>query len=133
MNKDLTPLLQEDDTTLAIIGATDSPGKYGGIIYRDMKAKGFRVFAVNPLRDSVDGDICYPRVQAIPETPTMAVFVVPAGEGVAVLKDCEDAGVRSIWIQPGAFSSTFREALEAGDFDWIAESCVMVRARALVG
>lgn len=98
MNKDLTPLLQEDDTTLAIIGATDSPGKYGGIIYRDMKAKGFRVFAVNPLRDSVDGDICYPRVQAIPETPTMAVFVVPAGEGVAVLKDCEDAGVRSIWI-----------------------------------
>jgi hypothetical protein len=38
MNKDLTPTLLEPDTTLAIIGATDAPGKYGGIIYRDMKA-----------------------------------------------------------------------------------------------
>lgn len=129
MNKDLTPLLHEDGTTLAMVGATDSPGKYGGIIYRDMKAKGFRVFGVNPKRDTVDGDVCYPTMQAVPETPTIAVFVVPADRGIEVLMDCAEAGVRNIWVQPGAFSSKFKEALEAGDFDWIAEACVMVRAR----
>ncbi len=129
MNKDLTPTLLEPDSTLAIIGATDTPGKYGGIIYRDMKAKGFTVFAVNPGRDTVDGDPCYHSVNDLPETPTIAVFVVPAPRGVRVLEQCREAGIRNIWIQPGAFSSAFRSALDGDDFDWVAEACVMVRAR----
>ncbi len=129
MNKDLTPLLNTPGTSLAIIGATDAPGKYGGIIYRDMKAKGFTVYAVNPGRDTVAGDTCYARVTDIPETPTMAVFVVPAPRGLRVLEDCKEAGIENIWIQPGAFSSDLREALETGGFDWLAEACVMVRAR----
>ncbi|MGD2044378.1 MAG: CoA-binding protein, partial [Acidimicrobiia bacterium] len=115
--------------SIAVIGATDRPGKYGGIIYRDMKAKGFPVFAVNPYRDTVDGDRCWPTVKDLPETPTIAVFVVPARRGVEVLADCAEAGIENIWVQPGAFSPAFREAVTAGDFNWIADACVMVRAR----
>jgi len=132
MAKDLTATLLEPGTTLAIIGATDSPGKYGGIIYRDMKKKGFEVFGVNPRRDTVDGDPCYHTVKDLPETPTIAVFVVPAPTGVRVLAECKANGINNIWVQPGAFSSEFRSALEDGDFDWIAEACVMVVARARV-
>lgn len=127
--KDLTPLLMEQGTSLAIVGATDHPTKYGGIIYRDMKAKGFPVFAVNPYRDSVDGDPCWAKVSDLPERPTVVVLVVPARRGLEVLGDCAEAGVRNIWIQPGAFSDDLRQALEVGEFDWIAKACVMVRAR----
>jgi uncharacterized protein len=127
--KDLTPLLSQPGTSIAVIGATDAPGKYGGIIYRDMKAKGFPVFAVNPYRDSVDGDRCWRSVKDLPETPTIAVFVVPARRGVQVLEECAEVGIRNIWVQPGAFSPEFHTAVEAGDFDWIADACVMVRAR----
>jgi predicted CoA-binding protein len=127
--KDLTPLLSEPGTSIAVIGATDHPSKYGGIIYRDMKAKGFPVFAVNPNRETVDGDKCWPTVKDLPEQPTIVVFVVPAWKGLKVLQDCAEAGLRNIWIQPGAFSPEMHEALETGNFDWIAEACVMVRAR----
>lgn len=129
MMKDLTPLLSQPGTSLAVIGATDHAGKYGGIIYRDMKSKGFPVFAVNPYRDTVDGDPCWASVRDLPETPTIAVFVVPARRGIEVLAECAEVGIRNIWVQPGAFSPAFRDAVEAGDFDWIAEACVMVRAR----
>jgi predicted CoA-binding protein len=127
--KDLTPLLSVPGTSIAVIGATDHPTKYGGIIYRDMKSKGFPVFAVNPYRPTVDGDPCWATVKDLPDTPTIAVFVVPAKRGLLVLEDCAEAGIESIWIQPGALSPELRAALEAGDFDWIAEACVMVRAR----
>ena len=127
--KDLTPLLNEPGTSLAIIGATDHPTKYGGIIYRDMKAKGFPVFGVNPYRDTVDGDPCWHQVTDLPETPTIAVFVVPAKRGLDVLEDCAEAGVDNIWIQPGAFSNDLRDALDEGGFNWLAEACVMVLAR----
>ena len=37
---DLTPLLGEPGASVAVIGATDHPTKYGGIIYRDLKRRG---------------------------------------------------------------------------------------------
>ncbi len=126
---DLTPLLDEPGTSIAVVGATDHPTKYGGIIYRDMKRKGFPVFAVNPYRNTVDGDPCWATVKDLPETPTIAVFVIPARRGLTVLQECAEAGIRNIWIQPGAFSPELGDALESGDFDWLANACVMVRAR----
>lgn len=129
---DLTPLLTQPGASLAIVGATDHPTKYGGIIYRDLKAKGFPVFAVNPYRRTVDGDPCWPTVKDLPEKPTIVVLVVPAKRGLGVLADCAEAGLPNIWIQPGAFSAKMEEVLEAGDFNWLAEACVMVRARVAV-
>ena len=126
---DLTPLLSEPGASVAVIGATDHVGKYGGIIYRDLKRKGYRVFAVNPYRETVDGDPCWKSVLDLPETPTIADFVIPARRGLDVLDECEQAGVFNIWLQPGAESPELIEKLETGPFTWLAQACIMVRAR----
>lgn len=132
MMTDLTPLLSEPGTSLAVVGATDHPTKYGGIIYRDLKAKGYPVFAVNPYRDSVDGDSCWAKVSDIPEKPTIVVMVVPAKRGLGVVADSAEAGIENIWVQPGAFSMDLRDSLDSNGFNWLAEACVMVRARTAV-
>ena len=132
MMTDLTPLLSEPGTSLAVVGATDHPTKYGGIIYRDLKRKGYPVFAVNPYRDSVDGDPCWAKVSDIPEKLTIVVLVVPAKRGMGVVADSADAGIENIWIQPGAFSMDLRDSLDSNGFNWLAEACVMVRARTAV-
>jgi len=132
MMTDLTPLLSEPGTSLAVVGATDHPSKYGGIIYRDLKAKGYPVFAVNPYRDSVDGDPCWATVSDIPEKPTIVVLVVPAKRGLSVVADSAEAGIENIWVQPGAFSMDLRDSLDSNGLNWLAEACVMVRARTAV-
>ena len=132
MMTDLTPLLSEPGTSLAVVGATDHPTKYGGIIYRDLKAKGYPVAAVNPYRDSVDGDPCWAKVSDLPEKPTIVVLVVPAKRGLGVVEDAAEAGIENIWIQPGAFSMDLRESLDSNGINWLAEACVMVRARTAV-
>jgi hypothetical protein len=129
---DLTPLLEQPGTSLAIVGATDRQTKYGGIIYRDMKSKGFPVFGVNPYRDTVDGDPCWAKVSDIPEVPTIVVLVVPAKRGLEVIADAATVGAKNVWVQPGAFSMELRDALVDGDFKWLADACVMVRARTAV-
>ena len=58
---DITRLLDQPDTTIAIVGATDNPSKYGHVIYRDLKQKGFPVYPVNPNRSTVDGDKAFKR------------------------------------------------------------------------
>ena len=130
--KDLTPLLSEPGASLAIVGATDHPTKYGGIIYRDMKGKGFPVFAVNPYRKTVDGDPCWAKVSDLPETPTIVVMVVPAKRGIEVVRDAGSVGANNIWVQPGASSSAMESALAEGPFEYVSGPCIMVRARVAV-
>jgi hypothetical protein len=126
---DLTPLLAAPDVSIAVIGATDHPTKYGGVIYRDLKRRGFRVLAVNPYRETVDGDPCWKSVKDLPETPTIADFVIPASRGLDVVDECAEAGIENIWLQPGAESSELLEKLENGPFTWLAHACIMVAAR----
>ena len=132
MMTDLTPLLLEPGATIAVIGATDRPGKYGGIIYRDLKRKGFAVYAVNPYRDTVDGDPCWKSVKDLPVVPDIVDVVVPASRGLEVLDECEEAGALNIWVQPGAESRELLARLDSGPFTWLADACIMVRARQAV-
>lgn len=126
---DFTPLLADPDTTIAVVGATDSPGKYGGIIYRDLKGRGFRVFPVNPSRDTVDGDPAFAGLGDLPEPPTIVNVVVPPDAGRRMLDEAERLGYKRIWFQPGAETDELVEdAIERG-FEVLADACIMVRAR----
>lgn len=126
---DIASLLMEEDTTVAVVGATDDPSKYGSVIYRDLKTKGFEVYAVNPNRDTVDGDPAYPSLAELPDKPTIVNVVVPPQETLRVLRDAKEAGITRAWIQPGAADARVIDYLEEHDFSYLANSCIMVRSR----
>lgn len=127
---DIPTLLHQPGTSVAVVGATDHPAKYGGKIYRDLKRKGFRVFAVNPYRDEVDGDPCYHSLTDLPETPTIVDFVVPPPRTLDTLAECLRLGYMNVWIQPGAEDDLVLEYLTAHGFNHLANACIMVHARA---
>jgi predicted CoA-binding protein len=124
----VTSLLAEPGATIALVGATDNAHKYGSIIYRDLKRKGFPVFAVNPYRQTVDGDPAYATLADIPEAPTVVNFVVPPEETLRVLEEAHELGYTDVWIQPGAESVRVLEYLEDAGFNYLASSCIMVSA-----
>ena len=129
--RDIARLLEDPETTIAVIGANDDPGKYGGRIYRDLKAKGFTVFAVNPNRDTVDGDPAYDSLDDLPESPTIVNFVVPPPRTLRILERCKELGLLDVWIQPGAESDEVLAYLDEGGFNYLANACIMVRSRSL--
>ena len=126
---DLTQLLASTDVTIAVVGATDSPGKYGGIIYRDLKGLGYRVRAVNPNRTMVDGDECYPNLAALPERPDIIDVVVPPDTGMDVAQEAVALGYDNLWLQPGAEGPALEEFLRQQKIRYLADSCIMVSSR----
>ena len=129
--KDIAALLAEPATTVAVVGATDDPAKYGARVYRDLKAKGFRVFAVNPARDSVDGDPAYPSLADLPEQPTIVNLVVPPAVALQVLQRAHQMGLGNFWLQPGSESPEAIAFLEENGLNHLSGACIMVRSRAL--
>lgn len=128
---DISKLLQDPATTVAVVGATDDPAKYGGKIYRDLKGKGFTVYPVNPARDTVDGDPTFSSLADIAIPPTIVNLVVPPRRTLRILQQCKELGLTNVWIQPGAESPEVVEYLENEDFAHLVNACIMVRARAI--
>ncbi len=127
--KDILQLLEEPNTTVAVVGATDSPSKYGSVIYRDLKLKGFAVYPVNPNRSTVDGDPSFKQLEDIPEPPTIVNIVVPPEVTSQILQQCLEQGLTNVWLQPGAESPAVMTFLQKNKFNYLANACIMVASR----
>lgn len=119
-----------EDPLIAVVGATDAPGKYGGIIYRDMKAKGYRVVPINRDRPTVDGDPTVASVSDLDETPDIVNVVVPPARTLGVIEEVAALGDVALWIQPGAADRAVRERVQQLGLPALIDACIMVQSRA---
>ncbi|MEN8041861.1 MAG: CoA-binding protein [Actinomycetota bacterium] len=129
MNDPVSTRLDLPDPLIAVVGATDIPGKYGGKIYRDLKAKGYRVAAVNPGRSTVDGDVSYKSLDDLPEVPDIVNVVVPPPRTLRVLDKVAEFDDAAVWIQPGAADDAVRRRVEELGIPALIDACIMVQAR----
>lgn len=130
--KEVHRKLTDPDTLIAVVGATDAPGKYGGIIYRDLRERGHRVVAVNPGRTEVAGDPCYPSLVDLPESPDIVNVVIPATQALALVEEAAKLDQRpAIWLQPGVDGPPVADAVTAAGLDLIDGDCIMVVSRLL--
>jgi len=125
----ITEKLNDGDPLIAVVGATDDPGKYGSQIYRNLKHKGYRVVPVNNHRTTVDGDVAYAELALLPETPDIVNIVVPPHQTLLVLERAQALGLTTVWLQPGAESAAVIDYLDGNGFSYLANACIMVRAR----
>lgn len=127
--KDITELLKEPDITIAVVGANNNPAKYGNVIYRDLKRKGYKLFPVNPSSPEVEGDKAYVSLTELPETPTIVNFVTPPAATKKVLEECIKLGFKNVWLQPGSESPDIMEFIQENNFNYLANACIMVESR----
>lgn len=126
-------LLRMPDTTVAVVGATDNPAKYGATIYRDLKRKGYQVYPVNPQRETVDGDRAFPDLASLPSPPTIVNIVVPPSRTMRVLEQAVALDLHNVWIQPGAADDAVRAYVVEHEMNALIDACIMVQARVVAG
>jgi acetyl-CoA synthetase (ADP-forming) len=88
---------------VAVVGASDDPGKFGGRVIHYLLKHGFpgRILPINPNRGSIRGLPAFPRVLAAPEPPDVAILAVPAAALEAQVADCAAAGVGACIVITG--------------------------------
>lgn len=129
MTDPISARLNAPDPLIAVVGATDSPGKYGGIIYRDLKSKGYRVVGVNPGRSTVDGDRVVGSLAELAESPDIVNVVIPPSATLDLLDEVAEMDDVAIWVQPGAADDAVRMRIEELELEALVDACIMVRAR----
>lgn len=99
-----------DPRSVAVIGASNTPGKWGFGILSHLLAKGNReVYAVNNKGGEVVGIKAYKSLREVQESVDIAVIVTPIQDVPAAMEDCVYKGVKFVLIITGGFAEVSGE------------------------
>jgi acetate---CoA ligase (ADP-forming) len=99
--------------SVALIGASGTPGKLGYDILYNLIHAGFKgpIYPINPKADDLLGLKAYPDITATPSPAELAVIVIPSKAVSGTLAKCGQKGVKAAVVVTGGFA----EAGEAGE------------------
>jgi predicted CoA-binding protein len=89
-------------TTFAVAGASRDRSKYGNSVFRALLESGRLVYPVNPMANLIEGKEAYPTIIDPPIVPESLSIVTPPYITRQVVSQAIVAGVKNIWMQPGA-------------------------------
>jgi|SRR5690349_2142619 uncharacterized protein len=115
--------------SLAVIGVSRSGRKFGNTASRVLREKGYVVYPIHPSATEIDGVTCYRRFSDLPEPVECALVVVPPANAIDVIRAAAAAGVRHVWLQPGAESPAAEATASTLGVNLIAGECILMFAR----
>lgn len=110
---------------IAVVGATDHPGRYGYKVFRRLVDRGHRVFPVHPVLDAIDGIKVYRALGDVPEPIEAVDLVVNPSVTERVVEECARLGIGLVWMQPGSESPAAIEYCEKNGITCIHDTCVL--------
>mgnify|MGYP000371379399 CR=1 FL=1 len=116
-----------DVKTVAVVGASRDPNKWGYKVFVTLKEKypDVRVYPINPKADEIAGSKVYPSLEDLPEVPDLVVTVVKPEVTEKVVKTAKKIGVKYIWMQPGSESESAIEEAEKANIKVFHHTCIV--------
>lgn len=114
------------DKKIAVIGVSDNEDKYGFKIFRDLLAAGYDVSGVHPKTEEVLGRKIYRKLKDIKDIPDIVITVIPPQSTEKVVDECNDLGVKMVWMQPGSESDKAVKKAKEHGIEVRHSACFMV-------
>ena len=100
--------------SLAVIGASKTPGKVGHDIFVNILKGGYRgtLYPVNPKARSVSSVRAYPTMADIPDSVDLAMIILPPGPALAATEEAIEKGIKGIVIVSAGFREVGKKGLD---------------------
>src|SRR5271165_5658179 len=93
---------------VVVVGASDNPGSWPAVVWETIRRYGFAqpLYAVNPNRQSIGAERCYPDFKSLPEPPDHLVMLIPSALIPDALRAGAQAGARTATVFSSGFGET---------------------------
>ncbi|HEX9911219.1 MAG TPA: CoA-binding protein, partial [Desulfatiglandales bacterium] len=100
--------------SVAVIGASATPGKGGNDIIRNIQSNDYRgnLYLVNPKGGEILGIKVFKSISDLPMGIDLAVLVLPASATLQALKQCGKRGIKAAVLVAGGFAEVDNQGVE---------------------
>lgn len=125
MNHEIAAFLGAE--SFAVAGASARPHKYGNMVFRALLRSGRQTYPINPVAQEIEGHPTYPTIAELPVVPESLSVITPPHVTRQIVADAIVAGVKHVWMQPGAEDAEASKAARDAGLHVIDDgSCVLV-------
>jgi len=111
--------------SVAIVGASNAPHKYGNKAVRAYLRQGWTVYPVNPTEKTIEGLATYASIGELPQELDRMSLYVPPAIGLTLLEAIKRSAAKELYLNPGAESDELISRAEALGLDPIV-ACSIV-------
>ncbi|MFH1821996.1 MAG: CoA-binding protein [Methanobacteriota archaeon] len=131
-----------DLKTVAVVGMSKDPSKYGHKVAAYLKSRGYKIIPVNPFADEILGEKSYGSLLDIPDELQSKIELVdifrpsedipPIVEQAIQLKQ-KHGRLKAVWMQLGIVNEQAAEKAKNAGLEVVMNRCIMVEHRKLKG
>lgn len=122
----LLPNFLSEVKSIAVVGASNNPDKYGHKVTADLLSAGFDVYPVNLKEKLILGLPVAASVGEIEAKIDLAVLVIPPAATLPVLEECLKEKVSKVWFQPGSEGEEEVQFCEQNGIYHFEKACIMI-------
>lgn len=118
---------------MAIAGASRNLKKFGGVVFKELRDKGFSLYPVNPNAGEIQGVKCYKSVDELPADVEHLLILTSKEETNSVVQAAIEKGIKMIWIQQKSETTEAVANIEKAEIPLIYNKCIMMFASPVKG
>ncbi len=115
---------------IAVVGVSSKGDVAANAVYKKLRSQGYRVYAVNPNNETVEGDPCFPTLKSIPDDVEGVVIGTHPDITPKIVDDCIETGVKHVWIHrsfgEGSYHPEAQKKAEEHGISLIPGGCPMM-------
>ena len=117
--------------SVAVVGASNHPEKYGYKVVQTLKEAGTEVFPVNLKVKEILGLPVYEKLSDIKSEIGTVVFVVPPAVAFEVMNEVVSLGIKRAWFQPGSESKMSEAFCKMNNVECEMSKCILIETKKL--
>jgi predicted CoA-binding protein len=123
-DEDIAALLRET-RTIALVGASDNPGRASYGVMKFLQSQGYRVIPVNPsiTGEHVHGEFVWRELGQIGEPIDLVDIFRNSANAAAAVDDAIAVGAKAVWMQLGVINEPAAAKAEAAGLKVVMDRC----------
>jgi uncharacterized protein len=117
--------------TIAVVGASATPGKAAHSVPGYMQRHGWRIIPVNLRAGEILGERAYRSLADVPEQVGLVDVFRPSEQAADIARQAVAAGACALWLQLGITSAQARDIAVSAGLLYVENRCLAIEQRRL--
>jgi uncharacterized protein len=118
---------------MAIAGVSRDPKKFGFVVYKDLKEKGFKVYPINPNTADIGGETCYSEIAGLPDNVKNLLLVTAKTRSLPLLREAVEKGISNVWIQQKSETPEALDYARSQNMNLVSGECILMHTDPVKG